>query len=44
MGIVRAALGVCVIAAAVVGLVNVVLTLQRGERFSPAPLEEEVRP
>lgn len=40
----RAGLGLSIVAAAVLGLVNVWLTLTRGQRFEPAPLEQEVMP
>jgi len=43
--VLRAAFGVLIVTAAVVGLCNVVLTLRRGERFQPGPIEAvEVRP
>jgi len=38
--VLRAAIGMFIISSAAVGLYNVVMTLRRGEPFTPAPLEE----
>lgn len=42
--VLRAALGTFIISSAVVGLLNVVMTLRRGEPFTPGPLEEVQSP
>ncbi len=38
--VLRAALGAFIFSAAAIGLYNVIMTLRRGERFTPEPLEE----
>jgi cbb3-type cytochrome oxidase subunit 1 len=40
----RAALGLLIIASALIGFVNVVMTVWRGEPFTPAPIEPEDAP
>ena len=39
--VLRAALGTFIFSAAAIGLYNVIMTLWRGEPFTPEPLEEE---